>query len=173
MEARHMMTQNATDSAEGRPLSPQQIRIIERLLAGETGTGAAREVGVSRRQFTMVARKLDFSGDINPGTTEIQNALQARVLTLASRALDTVSQAFERGEARVAMDFLMGSDDVPNKLQNTHRILIGKNKHSFQSLRIEAIAKRNRWQKVAGYFTDKRVGIRRSKYYFRLRPYRI
>jgi transposase-like protein len=147
MEARHMMTQNATDPAEGRPLSPQQIRIIERLLAGETVTGAAREVGVSRETIHRWLRaNWTFQATLNRGQREIQNALQARVLTLASRALDTVSQALERGEARVAMDFLMGSDDVPNKLQNTHRFLIGKNKHSFQSLsRIEAIAKRNRW----------------------------
>jgi hypothetical protein len=45
------MTRNATDPAEGCPLSPQQTQVIERLLAGETVPGAAREVGVSRETF--------------------------------------------------------------------------------------------------------------------------
>ena len=99
------MPRKTTDSN----LTPQQMAVLEALLSGSSVTDAAQSNGVDR---TTVHRWLrgdhEFKAAYNGGLTDLRDAAQARLLSLASTALEVVSRALDEGDVKTAIGVLRG-----------------------------------------------------------------
>ena len=86
----------------------QQIALAQ-LLLGKNVTEAAKAAKVDR---TTVHRWLktdfEFQAAFNRGRQELQDALQARLLQLAERAIETIEEAVAEGDVRAALAVLKG-----------------------------------------------------------------
>ena len=98
------MTQNATE-----PLSPQQERAVELLLAGMTVTAVAASIGVSRETVHRWRREnFQFVAAVNRGKRELSDAASTRLLAAWSKAAENVSKAVESGDLRASLLVLRG-----------------------------------------------------------------
>jgi DNA-binding phage protein len=102
------MPQNATF---GEGLSPAQEKAVAALLAGQTVTAAAKAAEVDR---TTVYRWLrdpydpTFRVSLDRGRRELRQAMEARLLTLASKAADCLEGVLEEGDGKAALALLKG-----------------------------------------------------------------
>ncbi len=103
------MPQNATEKGEGETLTPQQITALQQLLAGETVSAAAKAVGVDRTTVHRWAREdFGFQAALNRGKRELAHAVQARLLAIAHKAVQTVERAVDEGSLIASLAVLKG-----------------------------------------------------------------
>ena len=101
-----MMPRNATPDSR---LKPRQQAVLERLLAGETVTAAARAAKVDRSTVhRWLKEDYTFGAAYNQGRRELQEAAHCRLLSMAERAIQTVVEAIEGGDVRTAVKVLEG-----------------------------------------------------------------
>ena len=97
------MPQNTTPEK----LTAQQERVLERLLAGDTVTAAAKAVKLDRSTVHRWFREdLEFQAAYNSGRHGLRNAARTRLLRLTERAVETVEHAVEHGDVRTALRLL-------------------------------------------------------------------
>ncbi len=102
------MAQNGTPQ-RGKGLKPNQIKAMEALLSGKSVGGAAEEAGVSRTTLHRWLREnWEFQAALNQRQQELVSAVQAGLLTAASRATAVVSRAIDEGDLRAAIALLKG-----------------------------------------------------------------
>jgi len=100
--------QNAT-SGEG--LSLAQEKAVAVLLAGQTVTAAAKAAEVDR---TTIYRWLRdpydsaFRVALDRGRRELRQAMEARLLALASKAADCLEEVLAEGDGKAALALLKG-----------------------------------------------------------------
>ena len=103
------MPRNATQNEERKPITPDQIRVLERLLAGETVTAAAKAVGVDRSTLHRWLRDdFEFQAALNRWKRELSNAVQARLLAITHKAAQTVENAVDQGNLTASLAVLKG-----------------------------------------------------------------
>ena len=101
--AHHTMPQNTTPER----LTAQQARVLERLLAGDTVTAAAKAAKVDRSTvYRWFRESLEFQAAYNEGRHQLQAATRSRLLRLTEQAVDTVEHAVENGDVRTALRLL-------------------------------------------------------------------
>jgi hypothetical protein len=92
----------------GEVTGPQHLALAS-LVSGSTVTAAAECAGVDR---TTVHRWLradfNFQAALNRARREIREAMSARLEDVAQRAVQTVCNAVEAGDARIAIALLRG-----------------------------------------------------------------
>jgi len=99
------MPQNTTPEK----LTAQQARVLERLLAGDTVTAAAKAGKVDRSTVHRWLREdPDFQAAYNQRRRELQEAYGARMLSLADHAIASVEHAITNGDVRASMKLLDG-----------------------------------------------------------------
>ncbi len=99
---------------EGIKLSASQIRAVEALLHGQTMTAAAKSAGISRETLHRWQREnFAFQAIYNEGRRELLNAIQSRLLALADKATETVTEAIEQGDTKAALALLKGLGMLP------------------------------------------------------------
>ena len=123
------MQQNTTTQGKSSELTIPQTKALGALLAGGTVTRAAERAAVDR---TTVHRWLredwDFQAALNRGRSELQSAVEARLLLVAEQAAETVAHAVQGGDLRAAIAVLKGlgllagyppeiGDDDPDRLR--------------------------------------------------------
>lgn len=109
-ERLHTMTQNATG------LAPEQLIALERLLAGETVTAAAKQAGVSRETVHRWLRKdFGFQAAYNQGRRELTQAIDARLLAVGHRAAENVARAVDEGDLKASLAVLRGLGTLAGK----------------------------------------------------------
>ena len=97
------MPQNTTPEK----LTAQQARVLERLLAGDTVTAAAKAEKVDRSTVHRWLREsMKFQAAYNQGRQELQAATRSRLLRLTERAVETVEHAVENGDVRTSLRLL-------------------------------------------------------------------
>jgi len=90
-------------------LSTEQATAMASLLAGASVSEAAADSGISRSTLYRWMRSDHlFRARMNRGRRELQDALDARLLAIAERAVEAVSQAIEGGDVRTAVSLLRG-----------------------------------------------------------------
>ena len=88
-------------------LSPAQLQALEVLLSGQTITEAAKAANVNRTTVHKWQREsFVFQAAYNRSRQEIVSAMHARVLRLASRAVQIVEEAVDAGNVRAAMQIV-------------------------------------------------------------------
>ncbi len=97
------MPQNTTP----KKLTAQQERVLERLLAGDTVTAAAKAVKLDRSTVHRWLREsLEFQAAYNQGRHELSAATRSRLFRLTERAAETVEHAVEHGDVRTSLRLL-------------------------------------------------------------------
>ena len=97
------MPQNTTPEK----LTNQQERVLERLLAGDTVTAAAKAVKLDRSTVHRWFREdLEFQAAYNEGRYELRAATRDRLFRLTERAAETVEHAVESGDVRTSLRLL-------------------------------------------------------------------
>jgi len=111
----HTLPQNATS---GDDLFLAQQTVLTALLAGQTVTAAAQAAEVDR---TTVYRWLrdsyrpGFRSALNRGRRELRQAMEARLLALASRAADCLEGKLTMGDGKAALALLQGLGLLPGR----------------------------------------------------------
>ncbi len=101
------MQQNATPNREA--LSPDQIKALELLVAGETVSAAAKAVRVDRSTLHRWLRdNFEFQATLNRRKRELANAVQARLLVVSHMAAQTVENAVNEGNLMASLAVLRG-----------------------------------------------------------------
>ena len=99
------MPQNTTPEK----LTAQQAGVLERLLAGDTVTAAAKAGKVDRSTVHRWLREdPEFQAAYNQRRRELQEAYAARMLSLADHAIASVEHAITNGDVRASMKLLDG-----------------------------------------------------------------
>jgi DNA-binding phage protein len=104
----HTLLHNATF---GEDLSPAQQQALAALLAGRTVTAAATAAGVNRTTVYRWLRDPDrpgFRRALERGRRELRQAMEARLLALASKAADCLEGALTDGDGKAALALLKG-----------------------------------------------------------------
>jgi hypothetical protein len=97
------MRQNTTD------LSPQQLLVLEQLIAGATVTEAARAAQVSRSTVHRWLRDdFGFQAALNRGRAELQQSINRTLLAIAHRATQNVANAVDEGDVAASFRVLKG-----------------------------------------------------------------
>ena len=106
------MSQNATQT--DTPLRPDQLVALERLIAGESVTKAAKEAGCSRETIhRWLKNDFVFLATLNRMKHELQDSIDAQLLAISGRAAETVAQAVASGDVKVALQVLRGTGSLP------------------------------------------------------------
>ncbi len=106
------MSQNATPTDQ--PLRPDQLVVLERLIAGESITKAAKEAGCSRETIhRWLKNDFVFLATLNRMKHELQDSIDAQLLAISGRAAETVAQAVASGDVKVALQVLRGTGSLP------------------------------------------------------------
>jgi hypothetical protein len=86
-------------------LTPRQLRAIESCLAGRRDEPIAKAVGVSRQTVnTWRNHDQTFIDELQCRRNAMTRTMHDKLLALAWKAIDVVSQAVEKGDARVALE---------------------------------------------------------------------
>src|SRR5262245_59093418 len=108
------MRRNATP--EALPLSPSQEKALAALLAGKSVTEAAAAAEVDR---TTVHRWLrygyTFQAELNRGRRDLREAMRARLMCLAEKAVENVERALGRADGKTALALLKGLGLLPGE----------------------------------------------------------
>jgi hypothetical protein len=97
------MRQNVTD------LKPSQLSVLERLLAGQTVTDAAKAGGVSRATVhRWLKEDYSFQAELNRSRHELNEAIGNALLSTALRATTNVAAAIEGGDVSASLKLLKG-----------------------------------------------------------------
>ena len=102
------MSQNATppDTA----LRPDQLTVIELLIAGESITAAAKQAGIRRETVHRWMREdYEFQAALHRLRRELQESIGAQVLATSRRAAETVDKAVADGDVKAALQVLRGT----------------------------------------------------------------
>ena len=108
-------------------LSPQQDTVIDALLSGSSVTAAAKKAGVHRcTVHDWLRDDLAFQCSLNERRSELRSAMRIRLVNLAEKAIDVITDAIESGgDARCAMELLKGVGLIaPSKIGITDRHLL-------------------------------------------------
>ena len=97
-------------------LSPVQIQAIAHLLSGESISSTAESLEVNRVTIHRWLRDdFAFQATLNRGKRDLSDAIDARLQQMASRALETIQEALEDGDRRVALSVLKGCGYLDGK----------------------------------------------------------
>jgi len=104
------MGEHATEcSIPEESLSATQIQAIRHLISGESISSTAGSLGVNRATIhRWLKDDLAFRASLNRAKTELSESIDARLHQISSRALDTVQEALEDGDRKVAIAVLKG-----------------------------------------------------------------
>ena len=102
------MSRNATPA--DTPLRPDQLTVLELLIAGESITNAAKQAGISRESIHRWLRDdFEFQAAFNQMKRDLQEAVGAHILATSRRAAEAVDQAVAAGDVRAALQVLRGT----------------------------------------------------------------
>ncbi len=103
------MRQNTTPNEDRKALSPEQTRVLEHLLSGQTISAAAKAVGVDRSTLHRWARQdFEFQAEFNRMRRELADAVQTRLLTVADKAAEVLGNAVHQGDLSASLQVLRG-----------------------------------------------------------------
>ena len=106
------MPQNATPPDQ--PLRPDQLVVLERLIAGESITKAAKTAGCSRETVhRWLKNDFVFLATLNRMKHELQDAVDTQLLAISERATETVAKAVASGDVKVSLQVLRGTGSLP------------------------------------------------------------
>jgi len=109
----HTLPHHATSSEN---LSPAQQNALAALLAGQTVTAAAKPAEVDRTTVYRWFRDRDkpgFRAALERGQREMRQAMEARLLALASKAAACLEGAIAQGDGKAALALLKGLGLLP------------------------------------------------------------
>jgi hypothetical protein len=92
----------------GDTLDAQQVKAIERLLAGDTVTAAAESVGVDRSTLYRWLQDAAFIAELNRQRRDLLDAVQERLHGVALEAAQKVEEAVRGGDLKAALFVLRG-----------------------------------------------------------------
>lgn len=95
------MQQNATEIE----LTEAQEIALAALIAGKTDTDAAKEADVDRTTLYRWRKTVNFRAAYNRARREMREAVQARLLALAAKAIDSVEAAIPN-DGKLALQLL-------------------------------------------------------------------
>jgi AcrR family transcriptional regulator len=97
--------------------TPAQEAALTALLTGKSVTDAAAAAGVGRTTvYRWLAHDPAFQASLNQRRQEMQDALQARLMLLAVKAVDAVERALDAGNSKAALALLAGLGLLPGSL---------------------------------------------------------
>ncbi len=102
----------------GEDLSPAQQQALAALLAGRTVTAAATEAGVDRTTIYRWLRdpyRAAFRRALELGRRELRQAMEARLLALASKAADCLEGTLTNGGGKAALALLKALGLLPGQ----------------------------------------------------------
>ena len=102
------MSQNATPT--DTPLRPDQLTVIESLVAGKSITAAAKQAGIRRETVHRWMREdYEFQAALHRLRRELLESVGAQVLATSRRAAETVDKAVAGGDVKTALQVLRGT----------------------------------------------------------------
>jgi len=104
VDARHGIIE--VDQAMVKDLKPEQARALALLLAGNSVSDIAREVGVHRATLhKWMKHHAGFAAAYNQWHGQMREAAQSRLMMMAEKAADSLEKALEAGDGRLAMRY--------------------------------------------------------------------
>ena len=93
-----------------RRYAPDQLTVIESLVAGKSITAAAKQAGIRRETVHRWMREdYEFQAALHRLRRELLESVGAQVLATSRRAAETVDKAVAGGDVKTALQVLRGT----------------------------------------------------------------